>query len=246
MDSLEFIKNLGNNLPDRQMVIRNLLSKIPSIPLDKQVLIYDYLPSQLSKNDSADLKDQIVNQIKTLLKSDSPASQEAGLNLISKTDSLSEEKQRETGKEVLDWLRQPGKILNSNHRFVLKSVSILVPIMQETPIGDFIYTLFGMLKQDRDRQTLEVSLEILDELKPRYTKYEKDFKDILERLRAWPQNEDKSLVVGKIKNLSTALPAGLGLRPPLLEQHRAPQQENRGSPGECVQETYAAIKDHPH
>jgi len=205
-NSLEFIKNLGSNLPDRQTVIRNLLSKIPSISLAEQALIYDYLPSQLSKNDPTDLKDQIVDQIKMLLKSDTLVSQEVGLNLISKTDSLSEEKRREIGKEVLDWLRQPGKILNSNHRFVLKSVSILAPVMQETPIGDFIYILFDMLKQDGDRQALEVSLEVLDELKPRYIKYEKDFKDILERLKAWPQNENKSLVIEKIKNLKSNNP----------------------------------------
>lgn len=205
-NSLNFIKKLGGNLADRQTVVKNLLSKLPSIPFGEQVLIYDYLPSQISKNDSTDLKDQIVNQIKTLLKSDTPASQEAGLNLLTNTDSLSEEKKREIGKEVLDWLRQPGKTLNSNHRFVLKSVASLVPIMQETPISDFTYTLFDMLKQDVDKPTLEVSLEVLDELKPRYTKHEKDFKDILDRLKAWPQNENKTLVVEKIKNLKSNNP----------------------------------------
>ena len=203
VSSLSFLKKLGDNLPDRQAIVRNLLSKLPSMPLGEQVLIYDYLPSQLNKNDPADLKDQVVNQIKALLKSDTPASQEAGLNLLSNTDSLSEEKRREIGKETLDWLRQPGKALNSNHRFVLKSVADLIPIMQETPAGDFIYTLFDMLKQDKDKLTLEVALEVLDELKPRYPKYEKDFKDLLDRLKVWPENENKKIVVDKIKNLKS-------------------------------------------
>ncbi|MBI2628192.1 MAG: hypothetical protein HYW71_02015, partial [Candidatus Niyogibacteria bacterium] len=145
VNSLNFLKKLGDNLPDRQAAVRNLLGKLPSMPFGEQILIYDYLPSQLSKNDPADLKDQVVNQIKALLKSDTPASQEAGLNLLTNTDSLSEEKKREIGKEVLDWLRQPGKVLNSSHRFVLKSVASLVSIMQETPVSDFTYTLFDML-----------------------------------------------------------------------------------------------------
>ncbi|MBU4348646.1 KAP family NTPase [Patescibacteria group bacterium] len=203
-NSLNFIKTLDNNLPDRQAIIKNLISKLPSIPFDAQVLIYDYLPNQLSKNDPADLKEQIVNQIKTLLKSDNLASQEAGLNFLTNTDSLSEEKRREIGKEVLDWLRQPGKILNSSHRFVLKSVASLVVIMQETLVSDFTYTLFDMLKQDRDKATLDVSLEILNELNPKYPKYEKDFKDLLDRLKEWPQNENKNLVIEKIKNLKSS------------------------------------------
>ncbi|KKT23191.1 MAG: hypothetical protein UW08_C0001G0154 [Parcubacteria group bacterium GW2011_GWB1_43_8b] len=207
VNSLNFLKKLGNNLPDRQAAVRNLLSKLPSTPLGEQVLIYDYLPSQLSKNDPADLKDQVVNQIKALLKSDTPASQEAGLNLLTNTDSLSEEKKREIGKEVLDWLRQPGKALNASHRFVLKSVANLVSIMQETPVSDFTYTLFDMLKQDRDKPTLEVSLEILNELKPRYSKHENDFKDLLDRLKVWPQNENKTLVIEKIKNLKSNNPS---------------------------------------
>lgn len=205
-NSLNFIKKLGDNLPDRQAVVKSLLDKLQSIPLGEQVLIYDYLPSQLSKNDPTDLKDQIVNQIKTLLKSDTPASQEAGLNLLTNTDSLSEEKRREIGREILDWLRQPGKALNSNHRFVLKSVASLVAIMQETPVSDFTYTLFDMLKQDKDKATLEVSLEILDEVKPKYSKHEKDLKDLLDQLKEWPENENKILVIEKIKNLKSSNP----------------------------------------
>ncbi|MFA6320203.1 MAG: P-loop NTPase fold protein, partial [archaeon] len=206
-NSLNFIKKLGDDLPDRQAIVKSLLSKLPSMPLGEQVLIYDYLPGQLSKNDPTDLKDQIVNQMKALLKSDTPASQEAGLNLLTNTDSLSEEKRREIGKEVLNWLRQPDKVLNSNHRFVLKSVASLVAIMQETPISDFTYTLFDMLKQDKDKATLEVSLEILGELKPKYSKHEKDFKDLLDRLKVWPQNENKNLIIEKIKDLKSSNPS---------------------------------------
>lgn len=206
-NSLNFINKLGDNLPDRQAVIKSFLDKLPSIPFGEQVLIFNYLPSKLSKNDPVDLKDQIVNQIKTLLRSDTPASQEAGLNLITNIDSLSEEKKREIGKEVLDWLRQPGKVLNSNHRFVLKSVAGLVLIMQETPVNDFTYTLFDMLRQERDKPTLEVSLEILDEIKPKYSKHEKDFKDLLDRLRAWPQNENRNFVIERIKNLKSDNPS---------------------------------------
>ena len=126
--------------------------------------------------------------------------------MLTNIDSLSEEKKRETGKEALDWLRQPGKTLNSNHRFVLKSVASLVSIMQETPVSDFTYTLFDMLRPDRDKPTLEVSLEILDELKPKYSKHEKDFKDLLDRLKVWPQNENKTLVIEKIKSLKSNNP----------------------------------------
>ncbi len=206
VNSLNFIKKLGDNLPNRQTVVKNLLDKLPSIPHGEQVLICGYLPSQLSKNDPTDLKEQMVNQIKTLLKSDTPESQEAGLNLLTNNDSLSEKKRKEIGKEALDWLKQPGKVLDSSHRFVLKSVASLVTIMQETSMSHFTYTLFDMLKQDKDKATLEVSLEILDKLKPKYVNYEKDFKDLLNCLKEWPQNENRNLVIEKVKTLKSSNP----------------------------------------
>lgn len=205
-NSLNFIKKLGNNLPDRKLVVKTLLNKLASIPFDEQVLIYDYLPSKLRKSDPIDLKDQIVNQIKALLKSDTPASQEAGLNLLLNIDFLSEDRKREIGQDVLDWLRQSGKILNSNHKFVFKSILSLIPIMQEAPVSDFTSTLFDMLKQDGDKQTLEVSLEMLDGLKPKYTKYEKEFRELLDRFKVWPQDESRTLVIESIKNLKSRNP----------------------------------------
>ena len=206
VNGLDFIKNLGDNLPDRQAVIKFLVSKVPSIPFGEQILIYDYLPGQLSKNDPIDLKDQIANFIKTLLKSDTPASQEAGLKLLMNTEFLGEEKKREIGKEVLDWLRQPGKILNSAHHFALKAVSNLVAILQETPVKDFVYTLFDLLKQDKDKQTLQSALELLGEIKPSYTDYEKDFKDLLARLKDWPENDNRVMVIDKIQALKSSGP----------------------------------------
>jgi hypothetical protein len=206
VNCLDFIKNLGDNLPDRHAVVQFLVNKVPSIPLGEQILIYDYLPSQLSKNDPTDLKDQIVNFIKNLLKSDAPASQEAGLNLLMKAEFLGEEKKREIGKEVLDWLRQPGKILNSTYYFALKAISNLVCILQETLVKDFVYTLFDLLKHDRDKQTLQSALELLSKIKPSYIDHEKDFKDLLARLKDWPENENRTLVFEHIQTLKSSSP----------------------------------------
>ncbi|MDD4995588.1 MAG: P-loop NTPase fold protein [Patescibacteria group bacterium] len=205
-NSLNFIKSLGDNLPDRQMVVKSLLAKVTSIPFGEQIAVYDYLPIQLSKNDPVDLKDQAVTQIKNLIKSDALASQEAGFNFLIKSDFLGEEKKREIGKEILDWLRQPGKILTSAHHFALKTVSSLTGIMQETPVKDFVYVLFDMLRPDRDKNSLQTSLGILDEVKPTYPAYEKDFKDLLARLKDWPEGENKAFVVERIKGLKVSNP----------------------------------------
>ncbi len=173
VNSLDFIKSLGDNLPDRQAVVSSLIDKVTTIPFAEQVLIYDYLPGQLRKNDPSDLKDQMVNSIKNLLKSDASESQEAGLKLLASVELLGEEKKREIGKEVLEWLRQPGKTLNSSHHFALKAVSNLVGILQPTLVKDFVYTLFDMLKQDKDKQTLQTALEFLVEIKPSHIDHER-------------------------------------------------------------------------
>ncbi|MDD2646817.1 MAG: P-loop NTPase fold protein [Patescibacteria group bacterium] len=203
---INFLKNLGSNLPDRQAIVKSLLTKVTSIAFGEQIQIYDYLPEQLSKNDPVELKDQAITQIKNLIKSDTLASQEAGFNFLRKSEFLSEEKKREIAKEVLDWLRQPGKVLSSAHHFALKTISSLTEIMQETPVKDFVYTLFDMLRQERDKNTLQTALGILDEVKPTYALYEKDFKDLLARLKDWPENENRTFVIERIKGLKTSAP----------------------------------------
>ncbi len=204
--SLGFIKGLADNLPDRLAVVTTLLTKVASLPFGEQVQIYEYLHSKLSKNDAVELKDQAVTQIKNLIKTDTLASQEAGFNFLIKSDFLGEEKKREIAKEILDWLRQPGKTLTSAHHFALKTVASLVGIMQETPVKDFVYTLFDMLKQDRDKNSLQTALGLLDEIKPAFINYEKDFKDLLARLKDWPENENKTLVIERIQGLKTSSP----------------------------------------
>lgn len=206
ISGLNFVKELEDDLPDRQAVAKALLTKTPSLPFGEQIQIYEYLPSKLSKNDSVDLKDQAVTQIKNLIKSDTLASQEAGFNFLIKSDFLGEEKKREISKETLDWLRQPGKTLTSAHHFALKTVASLVGIMQETPVKDFVYTLFDMLRQDRDINSLQTALGLLDEVKPTYTVYEKDFKDLSARLKDWPENESKTLVIERMKALKSSSP----------------------------------------
>jgi predicted patatin/cPLA2 family phospholipase len=63
-----------------------------------------------------------------------------------------------------------------------------------------------MLKQDKDKQTLQTVLEILSEVKPTFLAHEKDFRDLLDRLRDWPQNDNKIFIAERIKLLRSKNP----------------------------------------
>jgi len=195
---MEFIQEQEANLPDRQEVSLALLTKAETLATGEKKIIYNFLNTKISKNDDSQLKELATNQIKMLLKTDDTVLQEAGYGFLVGGNFLSEEKRREIAKEVLEYLRQPGKILNENNSYSLRAILSLVGILQETPKRDFNYLLFSSVSQEKSKAAIDLFLSLLVEIRPAYTEYEKDYKDLLARLEEWPEGEIKQKILASL------------------------------------------------
>jgi len=204
-DCVEFVKEVKEDLPNKIEAVRLLLEKGSAIPLGEAVLIYhELIPELVNKNSPLEVKALISEKATVFLKSDTPAEQDIG-KIFLEMELLSKEAKREVIKELLSWLRAPGKVVTYVHAIALGLVASLFDILQITLRNDFIYTLFDMIRAERDHDTIKASIGILEQLKLAYKDYEKDFNDLLERLSIWPDNEDKRLVIDSLKSFQKDL-----------------------------------------
>jgi hypothetical protein len=203
---LAFIGSLDGSIPDRQEIIKSLLVKAESVNALQRGPVYDYLNRKFSVTDDATVKDAAVNQIKNLLKSDDWTIQQVGYNFLSGASYLSEEKKREIAKEILEFLRQPGKSVSESHRFSLKAISDMYNMLQETLKRDFVFLIFNNIKKERSLPAIQVFLDAISKLSLGFSDFEKDFKDLLSELGDWPDGESKKLVISKILELKSKSP----------------------------------------
>lgn len=203
---LAFLRTLADDLPDRQAVLKALLTKAANVSANQRQELYDYVEVKLSKNDDVAIKELAINQIKSLLKTDDLVSTEVGYKFLIKSNYLSEGSKSEIGKELIEFLRQPGKVLTNQNAFTLRAITSLFEILQETPKSQVVYSLFEMIRPDRNIETIDTAIGILKEIHPAFANFEKDYRDLLERLKTWPDSEPKTRVLENIPEFKSAKP----------------------------------------
>ena len=204
---LDFIGSLADDLPDREEIIRSLLGKAESLNALDREGIYKYVDEKLAKGDDTTIKDLASDQIKKLLKTDDPAQQKIAYDFLSGAIFLSEDRKRDIGKEILEYLRQPGKATSEAQMYSLRAVNDLYETLQETPKRDFLYLVFGSITQEKNKAATEIFLQILKNLAPQFSEFEKDYKDLYNRLQGWPEGETKTLVISKLLELKSSTPS---------------------------------------
>jgi hypothetical protein len=195
-----FIKEQKESLPNKPEIIKLLFEKGANMPFGEAVIIYhDLIPVLVNQNSAAEVKTLVSEKAIGFLKSDIPAEQDVGKAFL-EADLLSKEAKREIIKELLGWLRAPGKSITSVHAIALGLIASLFEILQATLKNDFTYILFDMIRSERDHDTIKTGVGILELLSLSYKDYEKDFNDLIERLSSWPENEDRRLVIDSLKS----------------------------------------------
>lgn len=197
-DAIKFISTLDATDYSRIEVAKHFLEKAKTLPPSERGRIYTFVAEKISINDDVAVKDLAVEQIKELLTKGDDATAKIGYDFLSSTSFLGEEKKREIAKVVLEFLRAPGKALTEQDRHSMKSIADLYPLLQETPKKDFVYALFNALKSDKSNQAIEVILESLAQIKPSFTDYEKDYRDLLDALKGWSNDSTKKMIVGTL------------------------------------------------
>lgn len=201
--AIDFLNGLDTSGYNRIETIKVFLNKAQGLAATERVRIYDFISTRINDNDETSLKDIVAEQIKNLLNQDNDTNATVGFNLFTKADFLSKEKQREIVKSTLEFLRQAGKIITTNNRQSIKAIAHLFDILQETPKNDFVYLLFSLIKPDNSEEILKIALENLNQIKPSFSDYEKDFRDLSETLKSWSIENTKKIILESILQLKS-------------------------------------------
>jgi hypothetical protein len=202
---LNFIKQIDP--PNRIATIKKLLERVSKFTYHQKSPYYSYIADRLRRNDPRDTKDIALDQAKSLIKNDDPNYATVGYDFITQAKFLSDSDRRETAKDILNWLREPGRTIDQRHRLAIKTVTSAFSELQKTPQADLVYLLFNLLDTARSQQTLEVAIEGLKEAKPIYLDYEKDYSDLLSRLQNWQDESTKAYILTEIPTLRSSQPS---------------------------------------
>ncbi len=200
---LTYIQSL-QKLPNRIETIKKLLDKASKLQPQDRAGIYSWVKKELKPNDAVSAKDEAVFQIKHLLKQDQPIHQEAAFHFLEDASFLNETQKREIADEVIEWFKEPGKTLTQNHRFSVRSIALLFDVLSSTWKSDYVFELFRMLDRQNDRLVIEVAIESLQTIEPKFKDYEEYFVDIKEKLKGWGNLDNKNYVINELLKLQSS------------------------------------------
>lgn len=194
-----FINSL-KNIPNRQETILKILEKINTMPTTNRKDYYVWISGHIKQTDNVDIKNLIFSHINSLLKSDNPIDEEIGYNFFNDSITvISDTIKREIAKNVIEWLRTPGKIIVTINWFSLKAVAIVFNKLQITQKGDFVSILFNLLDKSEERDCLDMAIKIIEEIKPKWSNYETNFVDFREKIKGWVNIENRNYVISELK-----------------------------------------------
>lgn len=196
---INFISQL-TELPDRRTNLMNLLEKAGRSSWNRKLPYYSYIAGKIEADD-ADLKAMAIEQIKTLIVSGDVQQGEVGLNFLNNLN-LNDSEKRAVPAEVLTWLRDPGRSISSEQRVAFQTVTESYSLLQNTARNDYVFFLFSLLDQSKDNLTVQILVNSLVNIHPKYKDYSKDFDDLLTRLQAWPDTQTKQLIYQELPKLN--------------------------------------------
>lgn len=194
---LSFIDSL-TQLPQRVTTIKKLLDKASKLQPQDRKGIYDWINKQVKRNDDISIKEEVVSQVKNLLKQDQSVYQETGYHLLKDSSYINETHRREIGDETIDWFRTPGKTINQNHRFSLLSTALLFNELNLTRRNDYVFELFKMLDRQNDNLSIEVAIESILTIKPKFKDFKENFIDLKEKMSSWTNHENRDYIIEKL------------------------------------------------
>jgi len=196
---LDLLANL-TEIPQRTHFVSLMLDELLKLQLPDRIGGYGWVVAQIRDNDPVELKDKLEQHILEAVKLNDNNLASVGYDLFTKAMVLSQPKRREIAQQVLVCLRQPGEKPNSNNRYAFKTVvhAIMNDGLQDTLRRELIFTLLSLVRPTENRQTHEVVLESIKELKPSFAQFQQDYLDLLEAMRNWPDDENRRYVAGEL------------------------------------------------
>jgi len=194
---LEFIRNL-DSIPDKDRIFKALLVKAGNMGKLERVEIYTYINENLNIRSNTEIKDLGKMQMMALFKTDQSNIAEVGYNFFRESTFIGKALKIEMLKELLSFLRSPGKNVTSENRYAILALAINFDILQSTTQKDFVYFLLDLLNPKYDLSTIQIALENIEIVNPKFSDYKTDFDGLKERLKVWPEDNKRNLIINNI------------------------------------------------
>ncbi len=206
--ALAKLEELKYEVDNRQKVVGALLATVQSAALQDKIKIYEII-NKLKCADDSDLKNNLITQIKSLLKNSDNNQQQVGYSsLQGAIVYLSATSVREIIREVVEWLRALEPV-NAGKTYAIRSVILNWEILEKPLQDDYIDFIFDkLIKRAINIDNIRFGFEILIEIKPQYDAYTVYFDDVLAKAETDVDNQIKSEIRGGL----------LKLKPPKLSE----------------------------
>ena len=198
---LPFIKVRETILPNRIATINNLIiraSKLP--PSTQRDTVYEWVATSIKTTEDIVVKEKALSQMKELLKTDDEQEQQSGNRFFTSSKFPNKAQKTNIGEELLDWLTQEGKVVSQNHRFILKTILSLYTELSQTRQEQFLTLLFTLLGKPDDRGTNAVALEVIQELKLKWSKNKLHYEEFKESIAMWSNTTDRNYLITELLN----------------------------------------------
>lgn len=176
------LKDLKHEVDDKRKVAEALLQSAQRVAIQGKRGLYEAVNEMRCAND-AELRNNLVSQIKSLLNNTDSNQQEVGYSALQgATVHISETAKRAIARETVEWLRslEPA---SAGQPYSIKSVILNWNIMESPVKSDYVDFVFDkLIKRGVNIDNIRLGFEILFEIKPKYEDYSVYFNDVFARV----------------------------------------------------------------
>lgn len=200
--AIEFLK-VQHDVPSRVSIINQILEQVETIAPGKRLGIYNWIAENLLDNDPIETKEKLSDQIRTLLETDDSTISNIGFTVYTNTKAISKASKRSIAQHVLDWLREPTRILSVDSKWALDCVIYAIQTLnlEITPKKDFVHYLLKNLQTQTNKDLQEMILASLININASYTDNIQSFEDTITKIDNWEDVEKRKYVLEKLLEL---------------------------------------------
>jgi len=180
--ALAKLKDLKHEVDDKRKVAEALLQSAQRVAIQEKGVLYEAVNEMKCAND-AELRNNLVSQIKSLLNNTDSNQQEVGYSALQgATMHISETAKRAIARETVEWLRslEPA---SAGQPYSIKSVILNWDILESPVQSDYIDFVFDkLIKRGVSVDNISSGFEILLKINPKYEDYSVYFDDVFARV----------------------------------------------------------------
>ncbi|TAH40040.1 MAG: hypothetical protein EYC69_12070 [Bacteroidetes bacterium] len=191
---IAFLKSLEEDLPDRGKVLQLLVDRCKTLSLVERQDILNYLKEKVLESDDDQIKKNINDSILEYLKSNDANQILFGTSLLELT-FINDTNHRDITKEMLDFYGAKDYRLGEVDIPVIDYFIQIVTKLPRALKEKLVYLLFTNIKIDQSNILIKSMFDSIAKLKLNSDEFESDYTDLMQRIKQWPEVENKKQVI---------------------------------------------------